>query len=120
MFALSNGEIAKLKRQDYDIYKITIFCRLFRRDRDRSSKGTSRDISPSSKGYNRGVVNPRRSYSRTPSPSRLRSPRYSSRRERSPRGRNSPPREYREKRYLSSSGLQKNIYIQVLNIKSKI
>ena len=101
MFALSNGEIAKFHSGNYDIYKITIFCRLFRRDRDRSSKGTSRDISPSSKGYNRGVVNPRRSYSRTPSPSRLRSPRYSSRRERSPRGRNSPPREYREKRYLS-------------------
>ena len=78
--------------------KLPFYCRLFRRDRDRSSKNTSRDISPSSKGYNRGVVNPRRSYSRTPSPSRLRSPRYSSRRERSPRGRNSPPREYREKR----------------------
>ena len=76
-----------------------VFFVLFRRDRDRSGKGGSRDISPNSKAYNRGISNPRRSLSRTPSPSRIRSPRYSSRRERSPRGRSSPPREYREKRY---------------------
>ena len=78
---------------------LVLFSSCFRRDRDRPMKGGSRDISPNGRGY-RGSSNSRRSYSRTPSPSRVRSPRHPSRRERSPRGRTPPSREHRDKRFV--------------------